>query len=141
MKANYKKTKMNGNVSMSLYEINQSLMNQSPVFTEEQRGELQDKLNSFVQKHSDSKYFMMLCREINYYTIFTPGSDPDFESFGNAIITLADEWNTEIVAGDDFDDRFEVWLRGAGLVEEEEEAQAHCFLIFPYDQGVVTYGK
>jgi hypothetical protein len=40
MKANYKKTKMNGNVSMSLYEINQSLMNQSPVFTEEQRREL-----------------------------------------------------------------------------------------------------
>jgi hypothetical protein len=142
MKANYKKTKVQGDVSMSLYEINQTLMNQVTPLNEDQKRELANQLNSFAQKHPDNNYFMMLCREVNYYTILTPATNnPDFSSFGNAIITLAKEWNMEIAAGDDFDDRFELWLRKSGFEEGSEEVQAHCYLIFPYDEGVVTYGK
>lgn len=138
MKANYKKAKMEGNVSMSLYEINQNIMSQMPAYTDDQKAELIDKLNSFAQKHPTTEFFMFLCREAYYYTLLRKqSSEPEFSTFGDCAVTLISEWGKEIVAADDFEDRYEFWLKDTDTNKKE----TNCFLLFPYDQGVVTFGN
>lgn len=136
MKANYK-AKGSGNISMSLYEINQSLMSQMPSLDEEKLRELIDELNKFVQEHENSQYFMYLCKELSSYTMLVRAADPEFHTIGNAIVTLARDWQKEIVSYEDCNDHFEIWLRDL----EGEALQANCFMFFPYDEGVVTYGE
>ena len=137
MKANYK-AKGSGNISMSLYEINQSLMSSVPSMDEQNIVKLLDELNKFVQKFEDTKYFMYLCKELSYYTVLVKSAaGPEFPTFGNAVVTLARDWEKEIVSYEDCDDHYELWLRDL----EGEKPQANCFMLFPYDEGVVTYGE
>lgn len=79
---------------------------------------------------------MLLCNEKRYYTILLRRDigEPDFSTFGNAVVSLLNELKYQIIAIDKNKNHFEIWIK-------DENEEAFVFMLFPYDQGVVTFGR
>lgn len=134
---NLKKAKVNGGVTMSLYDLNKNIISQLPSLGEEDIERIKNEINTFDDDNKNLHY-MLLCNELHYYTILTGVhiGAAEFSSLGSAIIGLINEMGNEIIAADAFEGRYEIWLRNKDNSEEEP----HVYLLFPYDMGVVTYG-
>lgn len=133
---NLKKAKVNGGVTMSLYDLNKNIISQLPSLGEEDIERIKNEINTFDDDNKNLHY-MLLCNELHYYTILTGVhiGAAEFSSLGSAIIGLINEMGNEIIAADAFEGRYEIWLRNKDNPEEEP----HVYLLFPYDLGVVTY--
>lgn len=133
---NLKKAKVNGGVTMSLYDLNKNIISQLPSLGEEDIERIKNEINTFDDDNKNLHY-MLLCNELHYYTILTGVhiGAAEFSSLGSAIIGLINEMGNEIIAADAFEGRYEIWLRNKDNSEEEP----HVYLLFPYDLGVVTY--
>ena len=129
-----KKTKVKGQgeVSLSLYEINQNLISQFPAYDEEKLADLQNRINEW--KNEINSYFMILCNDIHYYTILHRADEniSEFPSLGHAALGLLLESGYTIHSDEQCDDHFEIWVK--------QNENTYDFLLFPYDSGVVTYG-
>lgn len=127
------KVKGKGEVSMSLYEINQSLISQLPAYNDTQTNELINKINNWATSLSDS-YYMLLCRDINYYTTFhqTEHDQIEFQNLGQAVIAVLTENNYTIHSDEQSNDHFEIWAKNT--------SGTYAFILFPYDWGIVNYG-
>lgn len=125
-----------GEVTMSLYEINQSLISQLPPYDEEKVDDLIERINHWdIDKNYRVTYYMMLNNDKHYYTILRYEdkiTHTDFSTLGEAVIVLLKEMGYKIMSDEIIDDHCEIW------VKNDEETIA--YLIFPYDQGVVLYG-
>ena len=132
-KVDREKLKMQGNVSMTLYDINKNIVNQLSPCDENRLAEIREEINNAFEEKNE--FYMFLCRELNYYTILHDCASPsnEFSDLGEAVLSLAQEINKHVMAGDKFEGRYEIWLK--------DEEDANCFILFPYDQGVVNYGK
>lgn len=131
---NLKKAKVNGGVSMSLYELNQDIIKSMPVADAERLAAIKDEINKFDGTHGNIHY-MFLCNELHYYTIFEGihiGAS-EFASLGSAVLGLIEEMEKQIITADAFEGRYEIWLK-------DKNNEPHVYLLFPYDKGVVTYG-
>ena len=126
------KVKGQGEVSMSLYEINKNIISQMPEYDNEKLKELKDKINAW-EKQSNN-YFMLLCNNIHYYTILFRNHSTinDFCNLGHATIGVLLESNYTIHSEEECGDHFEIWAK--------KDNEVYDFLLFPYDQGVVNYG-
>ena len=131
---NKKKVNGKGEVSMSLYDINKNIIGQLPIYTEEQIKELQDKINVFRDNFEDN-YFMLLCNDIHYYTVFYYEEyiSNEFHTLGDAVIQLLLERNYTIHSEEITEDHIEIWIK-------DEEENTYVFMLFPYSQGVVLFG-
>lgn len=129
-----KKIKGKSEIALSLYEMNQNIISQLPSYDKIKIQDLQNRLNQFDEKYKDSNYFMFLCRQKNYYTVFKREKpvNEQFASLGESVITIIQEMNKYIATDEDANDHYEIWLRDEEGVED--------YLLFPYDDGVVTYG-
>lgn len=131
-----KKTKVKGKgeVSMSLYEINQNLISQFPAYTNEQKNDLEDRINEWEDKYVINQYFMLLCNDLRHYTILHRGAheNADFPDLGQSITGLFSESGYTIHSDEILDDHCEIWATN--------DDGTYVFMLFPYDQGVVTYG-
>lgn len=113
---------------MSLYELNQNIINQMPKMTKE---EIKEKLDDCQKK--DCKYFMLLCKEYNYYTIFAKQA-----LYTNSLKDVLFEIITEL--GEIYsiekteDEAYEIWIKP---IEKENPL---AFYFFSYDEGVVHFG-
>lgn len=128
-----KKIKTEGGLSMPLYEINKNLINQFPPYEEEKLKDLEERINTWA-KEFNNVYFMLLCNELKYYTLFAKAEIPpiDFSSLGAGINELFFESGKQIVSDENCKDHFEIWAKSNN--------ETNVFLLFPYDLGVVTYG-
>jgi len=81
---------------------------------------------------------MLLCREINYYTVFQhrKPTRAEFDTFGNAVISILLEtgWTIHSDEIEEDSEHCEIWAKN-----ETTGQEAHAFMLFPYDEGVVTY--
>ena len=129
-----KKVQGKGNINMSLYDINKSLMSQMPDYSSEQIKELENKVDNWVnEKYLSNEYFMLLCNDIHYYTLFHLNSEKsDFRTVGEGLTYLLYEAGYTISAEEDYPDHFEIWGK--------KDKDAVAFMLFPYDQGVVNFG-
>lgn len=123
-----------GEVTMSLYEINQSIISQLPSYDDDKIADLQNRLCEW-EKQSSNKYFMLLCNDLHYCTVLNCSSvlNCDFINIGEAVTSLIREMNYTIHSDENATDHFEIWGKN--------EEGTFCFLLFPYDMGVVTYGR
>lgn len=125
-----------GEVSMSLYEINQSIISQLPPYDEEKINDLMERLSDWdVGDNYQHKYYMLLNNDKHYYTVFHyEYSDPhtDFPTLGKGTIYLLQEMGYDIVSDEIQPDHCEIWVKN--------DQEVIAYLLFPYDQGVVTYG-
>ena len=131
---NKKKVNGKGGVSMSLYDINKNIIGQLPIYTKEQIKELQDKINVFRDNFEDN-YFMLLCNDIHYYTVFYYEEyvSNEFRTLGDAVIQLLLERNYTIHSEEIAEDHIEIWIK-------DEEENTYAFMLFPYSQGIVLFG-
>jgi hypothetical protein len=127
-------TKANGDFTMSLYEMNRQLINQLPDYNEEAWGGAEEILKEYLEKHPNS-YYMMYGRELNYFTVFHKENGAEFTNLFGAVKACLDSVGG--VRSFDFDGEaaIEIW------VKPEVASTVTCLYLFPYDDGVVTFGE
>lgn len=132
------------NIGTTLYELNQQIMSQMPALDADGVRKCSGKILKYLDEHIDS-YYMLLCKELSYYTIFHITSAKPTPN-GNIIVSRGAlrDLTTEIVdvistLGDvrviepDNNGAIAVW----SSFQSEETDTIHCFYLFPYGGGVV----
>lgn len=81
--------------------------------------------------HCADDYYMLLCNEYHYYTIFT-STDWDEPSFTHVVMEIIAELG-DVFSVEKTEGGIEFWIRPNDCEE------AMIFMLFPYDAGVVYY--
>ena len=128
--AGWEEIKTNGNLSLSAYEINKQVISQLPPLSAEELAEKKILIRDFMI-NTQNKYFMLLCRDINYYTLFHldvyENTDERLEDILFAECTM---FIGDIKAVDLTDDgAIEIWVTN--------ETDTYAMYFFPYDAGVI----
>jgi len=120
-------------VELSLYEINEQLVSQLPVLSTEDCLKAEEEINEW-HKRIQSKYYMLLCKEQSYYTVFVAENFyVDCDSLGNAIIScLTDIGEIKAISLQD-NDTYEIWVHQPGM------DKLWCLHLFNYSNGIVTF--
>lgn len=131
----WSKVEINNNegLSLNLYELNKSIVSQlNPMSTQDIASYI-EQLNKYYRNSNDS-YYMLLCKDYNYYTLFASEDTLSFPDFASAVCTIITELGD--VYSIDFleDGAVEIWIKPEG------EEMPFAFYLFPYDKGVVYYG-
>lgn len=114
---------------MNLYDMNKQIIDQLPTPTEEQIIEYK-KIISDVVTASGAEYFMMLCREENYFTLFNLSSSEN-ESMLDILFNecIPNFGNLKCINITKDQSAVEIWAK----VNDEVRA----LYLFPYDNGVI----
>ncbi len=118
----------NEGISIDLYSLNKNIMNQMKPIDEQEINELKNSINALNEY---GMYFMLLCKDYNYYTIFHKNFPPiiSTDSFTNMVIILCQELGS-IVGWENTDQgAIEIWIK----IDNE----TYCFYLFQYDAGIV----
>jgi hypothetical protein len=129
--------KNDSGLSMNLYDLNKSIISQLPIKSTyaEQKAE-RALIDEFCKKHGHSSY-MLLCKDISYYTIFTYEGIKmcDFETLGQATLDcLLNVGNLICADNTPEGNAIEIWVR----TPEEDNL---CMYLFKCDDLMVTYGR
>ena len=124
----------NKGISMNLYELNKSIINQLPPLTEQEIAVRMDVIHK-LHNESMNNHYMLLCKEYNYYTIFESDTMLNMPTFGAAVCEIISNIG-DVFSIDATDDgaAVEIWIK------PDEQEDAFVFYLFPYDAGVVYYG-
>ena len=133
-----KEAKLEGNgLQISLYELNKSIVSQlAPKLTvEEQEGSC--ALINDYRSLNGNIHYMLLCKDISYYTIFEPvdSEKSDYAYLGNAVLDCVSDIG-QFICADLTEDKgaIELWVR----TTEEENL---CMYLFGCEQLIVTYAR
>lgn len=116
---------------MSLYDLNKQSVKTMSSYDEDRLNDLSDIIRSFYY-NSNNSFYMLLNHELHYFTLFKgdfPGQE--FSNLGDAVVTVIQEANLEIVAHELYDNKIEIW----GRLDDD----VFVFILFPYDAGVVSF--
>lgn len=121
---------------MTLYEMNQAEMaNVKPLSTSELKQRYEEIIWDYVyNKCPSSKYFMLLCNHISYYTLFV--NDDRTEQILNSEFLNCVEWVGDILSIEynETNGVPEIWIK-------TPEGNCHCMYFFAYDDGVIPFRK
>ena len=138
LKANYEdkieETKtVNGNLNMNLYDLNKAAVIQLSNYSEADKQAAKDLINSYDDFAVTTRYYMLLCRELNYYTVFQRMFNASsHENFGDVVIEcLENLGNIKSIDLTESKDAIEAW------VVDPNENEAYVAYLFNYDQGVI----
>lgn len=130
--------KVSGDCKINLYEINKTLVSSYPVHTKEQILGDAKIINDFIKHMKDEQHFMLLCRDINYYTIFERYTGESIQEIkelthlGEEVIACISNVGSILSVNPTKDTSVEIWVR----TPEEENIVMY---LFPYDVGVVYF--
>lgn len=124
----------NKGISMNLYDLNKSIINQLEPMTNSDIAKKIDLFDSLQLKHMNIHY-MLLCKDYNYYTIFESDTMISIPSFSAAVCEIISKLGKVMsIELTETEDAIEIWI-----IPEGKES-AFAFYLFPYDAGVVYYG-
>ena len=128
---NQKKDESKPVAQMTLYQFNQDIMSSQPALSGDGVRKGQLEFFDWISKQPDNpKFYMLLCSELNYYTVFHINDTATKEDFWNELYDIAKELGTlkamEIDSG-----CFSIWA------DWPQDNISHLFYLFPYDRGVV----
>ena len=122
-------TKVSGNIQMNIYDLNKQLISQFACFGKEQMSEAKETIN-FYGKEANNEYYMLLCRDINYYTLFNINPDAStLENFGGLVLECATDIGA-IKAVERVEGAIEIWAHPI-------DGEPLAMYLFPYDTGVI----
>lgn len=121
-----------GLASVTLYELNQNIINTLPPLDGDGESKALDNfLKWFSQnEHIIENYYMLLCNQLKYYTVFHLNTK-DIENFWKELLDICKECGTIKTMEIDTNGIWAIWL------DWQNEGECHCFYLFPYDRGVV----
>lgn len=117
-------------LKLNLYDLNKSIIVQLPSANEEEIARAIEKIDKFDEREKNN-YYMLLCRDYNYYTIFHQHDDQWIaDIFSKSVIDILKNIG-DIISIDNTSDNvaIEIWMR----IDNE----AYCFYLFGYDAGIV----
>lgn len=111
-------------MAFTTYDLNKQIIAQMEPDLEGTKNIIGD----FVKK-TKNRFYMLLCREIQYYTIFERGSK-NSPAPEDEIISCLEDLGEVITAEETEHGVVECWVK-------DEENEVSMVALFPYDQGVV----
>lgn len=120
----------NTTLNMSLYEINQAAVSQLPKMNDETLAEKKQMIREYLDEVQD-EYYMLLCRDLNYYTMFSLQGDGDLPTAESEIIGCIQDMGSviSIERSAETGKVIEVWFKCAD--------GTFVAYLFPYGKGVV----
>lgn len=126
---------------MNLYSFNKSIFNGKPPLSQKETEKGIELLKRFFTRHvlKNRQYFMLLGRDVNYYTLFTAIHTDENAASAFATEVMECLKNLGEIKAIDRDDvtktNIEIWI----TTEEEKEKskESFCLYLFPYDEGVI----
>lgn len=114
---------------MILYELNQSICNSLPEMNDDEITEQLKKIIEFSRKN-DGEFFTLICRELNYYTLFHRYSKLlDWtEDLAKEVIDVIKTLGV-LKAIEINDSMVEFWI--------QQDKECHMYAFFNYDKGVI----
>ena len=122
--------KAQGELKMSLFDINKQIISQSPTYNEFHIEEAKKKIMYFKLDNADSRYFMLLSRDINYYTILAIDKAARENLEEVVIELLQDCGDIKDIDFSENKDSIDCWVKGFN-------DNMAFFKLFPYDAGVI----
>jgi hypothetical protein len=114
---------------MNIYDLNKQLISQCPCLDKEQMCDAKDTINDYG-KNTNNKYYMLLCKDISYYTLFNIDFETSaLEDFGSVVLDCATDIGA-IKAVDQVEEAIEIWVHPEG-------GEPLVMYLFAYDMGVV----
>ena len=123
-----------GTTEVNLYELNKSFYLTQELLTEEAIAEKAIKITEY-HKEQKNNFYMLICKEKSYFTLFEKHIRPEFNNLSEAVIQILKEnnWGIYDIYFNETTGAIEIWIK-------TEENEVHCMFFFAYDKGVVTYG-
>lgn len=119
-------------LNMNMYDMNKQIISQLPTLDEGALDIARAKIVQFIEQ-SHNKYFMMLCRELNYYTVFHIGLGQQLPFAMNEVIACADYLgDIKSIEGEEDKGAIEIWI-----TQRENDKETYVMYLFPYDAGVI----
>lgn len=152
MKANYKTSKRglrreagiieeamideSGNLGMSLYDVNKNFMADQPALSQDELTASLKVIEDYIfDTYKNSTYFMLLCKELSYYTVFVRDSESSTNILTDEVLNCL-QWIAKDILSIELNttnNTPEIWIR----TPEEEVV---CMYLFNYDNGVIDFG-
>ena len=152
MKANYKTSKRglrreagiieeamideSGNIGMSLYDVNKNFLADQPALSQDELTASLKVIEDYVfDTYKNSTYFMLLCKELSYYTVFVRDSESSTNILTDEVLNCL-QWIAKDILSIELNttnNTPEIWIR----TPEEEVV---CMYLFNYDNGVIDFG-
>lgn len=119
---------------MTVYDFNKMMYAQMPAISQDRLDKGIKDINRLYARTSDS-YYMLLCKEESYYTLFLEKSAGKL----GYIVTEVMKELGEIKSIDptDNEDAIEIWLTW-NKENDDEVSRTSCFYLFPYERGVIV---
>lgn len=116
---------------MNLYEMNKQIMQQCPACTKEEIEQAKKLLDNYFA-NTEGKYFMLLCNDLRYYTLFVRKPKLTTEKFSDVVIECLDNVGSiksiDLVENEQV---VEIW------VTVKEIDTTFVMYLFNYDEGVI----
>lgn len=124
---------MNGGISMSAYDINKQVIGQLEILDEETMEEKKKAIRALCDEFKH-QFYMLLCRELNYYTVFYLNAHLAIETVEDMVVECAQDIGN-IKAIDKTEDgcAIEIWVTN-------EDNETYVMYFFPYENGVIVCG-
>lgn len=119
---------------ITLYELNRSIIRQQKNYDAGQMKEFIADFNKYADETANT-YYMLLSVETSYYTVFVHNSERENElkDLGSALLACSLAIGP-IVDHEITEDHIEIWFRS------KKDEEVYCYMLFPYDGGVVQFG-
>ncbi len=119
------------NLNLNLYDLNKSLVRSLPDPDIDTLGDYQQKINSYHHKMNNN-YYLLLCKDYNYYTVFHYEPTIIADSFGKSVLDcIADVGKIKTLDQNNEQDAIEIWV--------DINDDIYMFYLFRYDVGVVDF--
>ena len=126
----WEEIKVDGGLTLSLYDLNKTVMAQMPEMTTAQKKEATELIQKYTKEATSETYYMLLGREINYYTVFPvlPNNHSATPIASTVLECAADVGKVVDVSLNDAN-AIEIWVK--------TQDDATCLVFFDYTMGVV----
>ena len=115
---------------MTLYDLNKTAYAQVETLSLDQEKEFAKEITEW-SKTDGSMYFMLLCKELSYYTVLHRTTFVGDCTLGQGLIDCAN--SVGYIKGIEHSDdkAYEIW------VYSDLDKECYCMYLFPYDMGIV----
>lgn len=121
-----------GQLNISLYDLNESLISQLPNLTEDELNQAKVIINKFHKKQKNTNY-MLYSKFASYFTVFRRNNARS-QQLGQQVISClkSNGYKIKSIDRNKENNNIEIWA-------QTSPNEVHYFQLFPYDKGIVIF--